>query len=524
MTDSAALIVLIGIFAILVVLALDKMRPGFTLFAGATAFMAMGIITPEELLDGFSNREMVTIALLFLIGEGVRQSGALNYLIRHILPQKSGRVGWLMGRILPVIASISMVLNNTAVVIIFAPIIKRWSQKIGLPASKFLIPLSYAAILGGLCTLVGTSTNMVVNGLMIESGYRGFGMFEIGKVGVVIAVLGVIYLMIFGNMLLPDHRESAATNDDDEVDEVEGRKITVEIILASRFPGMGKSLKEFDFERHYGARVKAIRRSGERIDKHLDRQIFTFGDTLVLSTDDAFTRTWRESSAFHIVSDSAESIDDELAQPNGGQRWLGLSLLIFLVGGVTLGEWFGGLGGGGELKFEIFPMAAVVMVIMAVARLFPAKRYTKYISWDILVAIASAFAISRAISNSGINELVAMWIISITKSVGTYGVLALLYLVTMALTELITNNAAVAIAFPIAVALSQQLGVDPMPLFVAICIAASASFSSPIGYQTNLIVQGVGGYKFRDYVRVGIWLNLITFITSVVLIPMLWEF
>ncbi len=510
MIDVSVFIVFIGIIASLGVLVLDKMRPGFTLFACAIIFMMAGIITPEELIAGFSSKQMITVAMLFLIGEGVRQSGSLTYLVRHMLPEKGRNVGRLLGRLLPIITAISMFINNTAVVIIFAPIIKRWAERVDIPVTKFLIPLSYATIFGGVCTLIGTSTNLVVNGLMIDAGYRGFTMFEIGQVGAVIAVVGILYLMIFANRLLP------GSNRDKEEE-----KGTVEIVLAARFPGVGRTLQEFNFERHYGAKVEAVIKNGERVEKGFDTYILNQGDTLCLSADVTFARTWRESSAFHIISygDIGEEADTDT--PMGGKRrWLGLALLIFMVCGATMGEYIDA----GRTVIDIFSAAAIVMVVMAVAGLFPAKRYTKFITWDILVAIASAFAISKAMSNSGINEMIATWIISATSSWGNYAVLAMLYLVTMLLTEFITNNAAVAIAFPVALALGEQLGINPMPLFVAICIAASASFSSPIGYQTNLIVQGVGGYKFKDYLRVGIWLNLLTFIISIILIPRIWEF
>lgn len=517
MIDHKTLFVILGILAIVVVLVLDKMRPGFTLLSGAILFMAVGVISPEELIDGFSSKEMITIAMLFLIGEGVRQSGALSYFMRRVLPRKNVGIGVMLARMLPVITTISMTINNTAVVIIFAPIIKRWAKRVGVPATKFLIPLSYATILGGLCTLIGTSTNMVVNGLMIENGYRGFTMFEIGKVGGIIAVVGIIYIVIFGKMLLPDKSDSSisGTSDDDDI----------EIVLMPRFPGIRLSLKEFNFKRHYGAEVKAVIRGGRRIDTNLENILLSEGDTLRLAADKSFIRTWRDSSAFHIVSHDSDSMEFETPKPStgGAQRWLGLILLIFMIGGSVLGEHFNVVSSTG-VAYDIFPFAAVVMVIMALGKLFPAKRYTKYISWDILIAIASAFAISKALSNSGINDMLADWIIGSTHRLGNYGVLALLYLVTMVLTELITNNAAVAVAFPVAVALSNKLGCDPMPLFASICIAASASFSSPMGYQTNLIVQGVGGYKFTDFVRIGIWLNLITFILSVTLIPLIWSF
>ncbi|MCD8193538.1 MAG: anion permease, partial [Tannerellaceae bacterium] len=162
--------------------------------------------------------------------------------------------------------------------------------------------------------------------------------------------------------------------------------------------------------------------------------------------------------------------------------------------------------------------------IMAWTKLFPPKKYTKYISWDILITIACAFAISKAMENSGFAAMIARYIIDMSDSVGPYALLAMIFVITNIFTELITNNAAAALSFPIALSVANQLGVNPMPFFVVICMAASASFSSPIGYQTNLIVQGIGNYKFTDFVKVGLPLNIIAFIISVFVTPLLWKF
>lgn len=161
---------------------------------------------------------------------------------------------------------------------------------------------------------------------------------------------------------------------------------------------------------------------------------------------------------------------------------------------------------------------------MAWTKIFPPKKYTKYISWDILITIACAFAISKAMENSGFASLIAHYIIGVSSDMGPYMLLAIVFIITNIFTELITNNAAAALSFPIALAVAKQLGVDPTPFFVVICMAASASFSTPIGYQTNLIVQGIGSYKFTDFVKIGLPLNLITFLISVFVIPMIWEF
>ena len=247
---------------------------------------------------------------------------------------------------------------------------------------------------------------------------------------------------------------------------------------------------------------------------------FHEGDTLVLWADDSFISTWGDSSVFVLLANGKDT------EPKGDRkkRWFALTLLVLMIVGATVGElpFMEELFPGVEL--DMFFFAAVTTVIMAWTKLFPARKYTKYISWDILITIACAFAISRAMVNSGVADIIAHGIIDMSDDYGPHVLLAVLFIITNLFTELITNNAAAALAFPLALSLSNQLGVSPMPFFVVICIAASASFSTPIGYQTNLIVQGIGNYKFMDFVRIGLPLNILTFIISVILIPLIWPF
>ena len=416
------------------------------------------------------------------------------------------------------IAFISAFLNNTPVVVIFAPIIKRWAESVKLPATKFLIPLSYVTILGGICTLIGTSTNLVVHGMVIEAGYEGFTMFELGKVGIFIAIAGILYLFAFSNKLLPDSRQDNYVDDGEE--ESPGNLHRVEAVLGSRFPGINKTLGEFNFARHYGAIVKEVKSGGERFTHDLDKVTLHEGDTLVLWADDSFIPTWGESSVFLMLANGNENTEPVSKK----KRWLALGLLIFMIVGATVGELPAVKEAIPGMRLDMFFFVCITTIIMAWTKIFPPKKYTKYISWDILITIACAFAISKAMENSGFAALVASYIISMADNLGPYALLAIIFIITNIFTELITNNAAAALSFPIALSVATQLGVNPTPFFVVICMAASASFSSPIGYQTNLIVQGIGSYKFTDFVRVGLPLNLITFLISVFVIPMIWEF
>ncbi len=232
--------VLLGLLGMVVALVLDKMRPGMVLFSVVVLFLCAGILTPKEMLEGFSNKGMITVAMLFLVSEGIRQSGALGQVIKKLLPQGKTTVFKAQLRMLPAVAFISAFLNNTPVVVIFAPIIKRWAEAVKLPATKFLIPLSYVTILGGICTLIGTSTNLVVHGMILEAGYEGFSMFELGKVGIFIAIAGLIYLFLFSSKLLPDVRQDVVKSEDEQ--EENGALHPVEAILGSRFPGINKKL------------------------------------------------------------------------------------------------------------------------------------------------------------------------------------------------------------------------------------------------------------------------------------------
>ena len=512
------LFVLLALAGMVAALVWDRMRPGMILLSVVVLFLVAGILTPKEMLEGFSNKGMITVAMLFLVSEGVRQSGALGQLIKKLLPEGKTTVLKAQVRMLPSIAFVSAFLNNTPVVVIFAPIIKRWAESVKLPATKFLIPLSYVTILGGICTLIGTSTNLVVHGMVMDAGYEGFTMFELGKVGVFIAIAGILYLFAFSNKLLPDSRQDNHLEEDEEGGP--GNLHRVEAVLGARFPGINKTLGEFNFTRHYGAIVKEVKSGGERFTHDLDKVTLHEGDTLVLWADDTFIPTWGESSVFLMLANGSENTEPVSKK----KRWLALGLLIFMIVGATVGELPAVKEAIPNMRLDMFFFVCITTIIMAWTKIFPPKKYTKYISWDILITIACAFAISKAMENSGFASLVASYIISMADNFGPYALLAIIFIITNIFTELITNNAAAALSFPIALSVATQLGVNPTPFFVVICMAASASFSSPIGYQTNLIVQGIGSYKFTAFVRIGLPLNLITFLISVFVIPMIWKF
>ena len=545
------LYVAIVLVFMLVALMRESLRPGLVLFTAVVLLLIAGIITPEEAIKGFSNKGMITVALLYLISEGVRKSGILERIVFHMLPKKNATILSAGLRFYPVVSLISAFFNNTPVVIIFAPMIKNWAHKMKLPPAKFLIPLSYATIIGGFCTLIGTTTNLVLHGMLIQEhkdevaaaanatsegilmrfGIEGMSMFELTKVGVIIAFVGLVYLIFFSKYLLPDNR----TSEDDVAEEnIAPGMIRHEVLLGNRFPGLGKTLHEFDFYRKYGAHVRAIRRGGKFQPKDYMNTRLTHEDTLIVDADESFMQAWGDSRVFWMINRVGDY------EPPMGQkkRWMALMLLILMIIGATVGElepvkqWLAQCevvqAHMPALKLDMFFFASVTVVIMAWTHMFSPRKYTKFFSWDVLITIACAFAISAAMTKSGFADCIAGYIISLTDLMrgtdyGIYVILAVLFLITNIFTELITNNAAAALAFPLALAVSERLGANPMPFVVCVCFAASSAFSTPIGYQTNLIVQGVGGYKFRDFLRAGLPMNLIVFLLSVLLIPLFYH-
>jgi di/tricarboxylate transporter len=453
-----------------------------------------------------------------------------------------------------------------------------------------------------MCTLIGTSTNLVVHGLMIDNGYSGFNMFELGKIGLFVTAAGTLYISLAGNWLLPGKKikfnakciiESKDYSYDIIIPEfsnliglevkngrtkelagllirsinrngniietqkgtftlfendklhVDGKSDRLNYILANdeirlngielienlpkselkqyeavispRFPGVGKTLSEYNFYEHYQAVVLAIHRNGERITTNLGHLKLKEGDNLILLTTEKFINSWGDSKIFYLTS----YIRDYKTTGTFWKKWFAFIILMIMITGATVGQF---VDSKRDVSFDMFYFSAIAAMLMVWMKIVPHQKYTKAISWDLLITIAFSFALSKALQNSGAADAIAHTTINIGKGLGPVGVLAAVFLITNIFTEIVTNNAAAAIVFPIALSAANQLGVDPKPFFVAIAIAASASFSTPIGYQTNLLVQSIGNYRFRDYLRVGLPLNIVIFIISVLLIPFFWHF
>jgi di/tricarboxylate transporter len=599
--EFEAVFVLALIVIMIAALVKEILRTGIILFSTLSVLMAAGVISAEESLAGFSNKGAITVAILFLVSEGVRQTGAINIIATTFLPKKKTILPTLLLKIMLPVSFMSAFLNNTPIVIIFGPIIKKWADKMRLPASKFLIPLSYATMLGGMCTLIGTSTNLVVHGLMLDNGFSGIGMFEIAQVGVIVAFAGFLYLAFIAPLLLPGRKKGEAEPIEKktyfynisipEKSSFVGKKIVnghfpehhdifvtvlerngktkkttsgetvikkndklvirgninslqqlisisgitiedwenidnhfkrsklqqVEAVVSDSFPGIGQTLNEFNFYSHYRAIVAAIHRNGEEISTHTGDIPIRAGDNLILLATQNFVNRWSDRRDFYLVSETGQ-VETPVGRP---RLYFALVLILLMIAGATFGKYLPGVNG---TELDMFYFAAVITTLMFWTTLISAKNYTRHIDWDVLITIACAFGVSKGMQNSGLADIIAYGVINSVENLGPVFALAGVYLVTTFFTEVITNNAAAALVFPIALSVANQMGINPQPFFITICVAASASFATPIGYQTNLIVQSIGNYKFKDYLRVGIPLNIITFILSMIFIPRIWGF
>jgi di/tricarboxylate transporter len=290
----------------------------------------------------------------------------------------------------------------------------------------------------------------------------------------------------------------------------------VEAVVSESSPLLGKTVKEADFRRRYSAGVIAIHRNGERIQAKIGDVPLRAGDVLLLLAKESFLHNWSESSDFYLISKIKER-----SPKNQKKGIIAIAIITFMVMVVALSRFLPTIGGYKISMFYAAAAAAAFMIITGCVNVSQAKNSIKF---NVLLTIVAALGISKALVNSGVATVFAKALVDITKGLGPIGVLAGIYIITAVFAAVLTNIAAVAIVFPIAYSAAFQFGVNPRPFFIAIVVAAAASFITPIGYQTNLIVQGAGGYKFKDYVRVGTPLAIIFFVIAIFAIPIFWGF
>lgn len=570
----------------------EVMRPEVIAFATLVFLILSGILDSEEALFGFSNEGMLTIALLFIIAGAIQKSGMLEYFLTKRFKGNVSKQSVLF--ILIPISGISAFLNNTPIVAALTPLLKKWGQKNGVAASKLLIPLSYVTILGGTITVIGTSTNLIVNGLMIDRDLPGFDFFTLAVIGIPITIIGFIYLFTVGLRMLPDHKDVtekveatpkdylAAFNVDSkfahvnkplketniekldglyvieiirennervspvhldtiikegdrlvftgvlssiaelqrkkglslvvdsqvELDDLKNKnRKVIEIVIPAESSLVYKTIKNIQFRQRYNAGIIAIHRNSTHIKNNIAEINLRPGDSLLLLADEEFAEKFHESNDFYIVSSPA---DLDTFTPNLRTGWIIIGLFVLMIGFVTFGVW------------SMFQAMALLVILLLFTKLIKPGDAIHYIQFNVLLLVASTLGVSVAMTKTGLAQFIAEQMITFAEPYGLFATLLLIYLATNIFTEFITNTGAAALMLPIGLNIASSMNLDPMGIAVIIAIAASASFITPIGYQTNLIVFGPGGYKFTDYMKVGTPLSLLTMITTVTIVYFYW--
>ncbi|WP_225220885.1 SLC13 family permease [Bacillus norwichensis] len=586
------IIVLLLIVMMLLGLLLEVARPGLIIFQVLVILLLFGIITPEQALSGFSNEGMLIIALLFIVAGAVQKSGVIDGIIEKWL-EKSKTEQESKIRFFVPIAGLSAFLNNTPIVVAFTPIIKNWCEKRGIAPSKFLIPLSYVTILGGTITLMGTSTNIVVHGMLLDYGFEGFSLFTITVVGIPITVVGMLYLFTIGNRLLPDHKgfsqrvkedvkeyiaelqveksfqyinhsvEKAGLKDlnglylieiirrngrvspvrnstiiqagdrliftgqistiaelqniagltletgtNVELDDLKnGNTFLVEAVVSHHSSLLSKSIKQSQFRSRYDAGVIAVHRKNEKIQSKVGDIVLKPGDTLLLLAGEDFIQKYKQSDDFYVVS---RLETPKLLNKSNFQGLCSIAILLVMIILVSVGV------------LSMLKAMALAVVVMLVSGMISAEDIKGYVQFHVLLIIACSLGIGTAMTKTGLAQWIADALMIVSAPIGVIAVLVIMYILTNIFTELITNSAAAALMLPIGLEVAISLHLDPIGFAVLVAIAASASFITPIGYQTNLIVYGPGGYKFKDYIKVGVPLSFLVMITSITVIYFVW--
>jgi di/tricarboxylate transporter len=564
-----------------------RLGPDIVLMGALLILSITGVLNAGEALSGFSNSGLMTVAAMFVVAAGIRASGGVDLVVNHLLGRPVGPRGAMVRLAAPVIG-LSGFLNNTPVVATMIPAVTRWAKQLNLPASSLMIPLSYASILGGTLTLIGTSTNLVVNGqFQTLTGDAGFHLFDITAVGLVAAVAGMTFLLLVGPKLLPTRRspdetfadmrsftfEVAVAHDgplvgksiadaglrhlqriylveierhgsvltavspDDilqggdrlvfvgeteaiiDVLRINGlvpsvgrepviernvpeRKL-VEAVVAPGCEGVGKTIKDARFRDRYGAVVLAVARNGDHIKGRLSSIVLQPGDVLLLEARPAFVSRQKYSRDFLLISELEEE------RPDHSRALLSWAIL----GGVVL-----------LASFELITMLNAGLLgagLMVATRCVTVAEAKRSLDLTVIITIAASFAIGNALQKTGAAQWLGEGILGIA---GTNPILLLVltYITVSLLTETITNNAAAVIMLPIVLAVSSALGLNPEPFVIAVMMAASASFATPLGYQTNLMVYGPGGYRFSDFLRIGIPMNIVVGAATIGAIIVFW--
>lgn len=563
--------------ASVVAMARGAWAPDVVLIAAVTVLLLLGVITPAEAAAGFANEGMLTIAALLVVAAGVESTRALQWIVQRVLARPRSVAGAQARMMLPT-AAMSALVNNTPVVAMMLPLVQSWSRRCQISVSKLLLPLSWAAILGGTLTLIGTSANLVVTGLAVERYPElTWSLFEITPIGLAVAAVGLLYILVASRWLLPARAQQAPSIDSardycvgfrvaadapivgetienaglrhlpglflaeidrdgetlaavppdtrlragdllvfvgvldsvldlrkirglepaahDQVRKLgirSGDRLLVEAVVGLGSPLAGTSVREAAFRTRYRAAIIAVHRGGERLAGKIGDIVLRFGDTLLLEAHPLFLERHQDDRSFALVHPVEGSAP--VRHERGG-------LVLALLAGMV------GLTASGALS--MFAAALACGVAMLISRCLTAAEARRAIDVGLLLTIAASLALGQALVASGAAQALADGLVAAAAPFGELGVLVGVYLAVTLLTEMISNTAAAALLFPVAMAAGEAAGIAPRPMCYVVMFAASASFMTPLGYPTNLMVYGPGGYRFADYLRFGAPMQLL---------------
>ena len=549
---------------------------------GAVAMLVLGILPAEQAIAVFSNPAPWTIAALFIVVGALVRTGGLEWISNQAARHVEKRPRTTLITLTLTVLGLSAVVNNTPIVVVMIPIFIRLAKQMGRPASKLLIPLSYFAIFGGMLTLIGTSTNLLVDGIVRDAGQPAFGIFEITGAGLILAAVAVAYLALIGRKLLPD-RESMADLLSDKsrmryfteavippdsnllgrevldvqlfkrdgvrlIDVIRGdaslrrnlegvtlevgdrvvlRTAMTELLSLQRDPALrrvdqvsavetttvealitpdckmvGRRMGAMRLRRRYGVYPLAVHRRDRNIGRQIDEVVVRVGDTLLLEGAPADIQ--RMAADLNLVDVSKPS-------DRAFRRRHAPIVIATLLGIVVLAA----LG-----VAEIGVLAFIGVAIVLLTRCIDADEAFSYVDGHLLALIFAMLAVGAGLDRSGAVTIAVDWLTPFLADLPPYFLVLAVYMLTSTLTEIVSNNAVAVILTPVALGLASALGVDPRPLVVAVMFGASAAFATPIGYQTNTLVYGPGGYKFKDFLRVGVPLNILTALAAAFVIPL----
>ncbi|WP_373092027.1 SLC13 family permease [Zhongshania sp.] len=585
-----AWIVLGVISACLVALIFSRRPPDMILCGGVVVLLLLGVLSPKEALAGMSNEGMVTVGVLFIVAQALSETGVVSWISHSMLGRpRSARVAQL--RLMAPVAAFSTILNNTPVVAMMIPAVRDWAKRNNLPVSQLMIPLSYAAIVGGTCTLIGTSTNLVVNGMLLHSlPEQALGMFDLAWVGLPCVVLVIGFTILTSSRLLPSSKGKSERFGDtrqyivemmvDDSSPMIGQSIEeaglrqlpamflieivrderlmtvvspkeilmagdrlifagdvrsvvdlknfhglrlaedqafklgennlsrclAEVVISPNFPHLGRMVRDMKFRNNYGAAIIAISRNGEQLKGRIGDVELEPGDTLLLEAYEDFVPNQRYSRDFLLVSEIENS-----RPVRHEHRFRAGIIMVAMVAAVAIG-WLS------MLKAAF--LAAGLLVATRCIRAADARRS---VDWQILLVIAASIALGGSLESTGAAAVIAGEIVGAAAG-SPIATLVAIFVVTTLFSAVISNLAAAVIVFPIALAASQQLEVSMLPFAVTLMMAASASFATPIGYQTNLMVYGPGDYRFSDFFKIGVPLTVLVGVTTILIVPLVWPF